>query len=341
MLRRSGFTLVELLVVIAIIGILIALLLPAVQAARESARKTQCKNNLRQIGLALHNYLDSRKTFPPSSVQSPGAAQFAELKEFVKVTAPSPPTNGNNDFAKHCVLAIVLPYNEQANVLESSGTGYNFRLDWFNPNNRPAAGARIPTFVCPSCPTSHEVNPMLEPGTYGTGWVPITSDYMAVNRANNRPAIWTAIGMAYPGNETIQAVLASNRFQPPNLVLDGLSNTIMLAEAAARPERWTFGKKDPPANQPTFMNGAWAHSGNDIAVDGSIAATGGTLTAAADAPGACRINCSNQGEIYSFHSSGAHVCLGDGSARFLSASITLANLQKLCARADGYTVVVE
>jgi prepilin-type N-terminal cleavage/methylation domain-containing protein len=333
---RAGFTLIELLVVIAIIAILIALLVPAVQKVRESAARTQCQNNLKQLGLALHNYLGERKKFPPSSVQLPNGAvsvnATATIQEFLKVGASG--ANGQ-DYAKHCFLAIILPYIEQGNVLKQNGIPYDFRLDWFHPNNRLACSTHIPIYECPSTPTKHEVNPMLEAGTYGSGWIPATSDYMAVNRGNNRPAIWTAMGLNYPTDEGIRGVLCSNAYSTIAQITDGLSNTIMVAEAAARPEGWRFGKKD--ANQPTFMNGAWGHSGNDIAVDGSNPG-GGTLTSAADVPKACTVNCNNQGEIYAFHTQGANICLGDGSVRLLSTSISLPTLQKLCARSDGYPI---
>lgn len=340
MRKPKAFTLIELLVVIAIIAVLIGLLVPAVQKVREAAQRTQCQNSLKQLGLALHHYLDVKKAFPPSSVQLPNGSQVATttapIQEFLKVGASG--ANGE-DYAKHCFLSIILPYVEQGNVLQAGGIPFNLRKDWFDPANRAATSTRIPLFECPTTPTSHVVDPMLEPAIYGTGWVPATTDYMAVNRGNNRPAIWTAMGLNYPGDVGIRGVLGSNIYTKVAAIKDGLSNTIMLAEAAARPESWRFGAKDP--NQPTFMNGPWGHSGNDIAVDGSFPAShptspGGTLSDSAYVSSACRVNCSNQGEIYSFHTGGANVCMGDGSVRFLSTSITLSNLQKMCARGDRY-----
>src|SRR5262249_6149319 len=158
---------------------------------------------------------------------------------------------------------------------------------------------RIPIFECPSVSYGHVMNPILEPAIYGSGWNPATSDYMAVNRANNRSAVWNAIfnDTSYPGDDGIRGGMGSNLQTQLLATTDGLSNTIMLAEAGARPQSWKFGKRQPDV---TFMNGAWAHSGNDIAVDGSNSA-GNTLSAVADVPNACRINCSNQGEIYAFH----------------------------------------
>ncbi len=329
MQKRRGFTLIELLVVIAIIAILIALLVPAVQKVREAAARTQCSNHFKQLGLALHNLLGAQKRFPPSSVQTPAAADFPGLEPFLKAGKTG---TAATDFSKHSFLSIILPYIEQGNVLTASGTPYDYRKDWFDPGNRAAASTRIKMYECPSSHPPHEINPILEPAIYGAGWIPATTDYMAVNRANNRPAVWTAMGLVYPGDPAVKAILASNQFTPQSHVTDGLSNTIMLAEAAARPEGWLFNAKNP--TQPTFMNGAWAHSGNDIAVDGSNS-LGTTLTAGAEVPTACRINCNNQGEIYSFHSGGAHVCLGDGSVRFITTSITLNTLQFMCARADG------
>lgn len=355
---RRGFTLVELLVVIAIIGILVGLLLPAVQAAREAARRMQCGNNVRQIGIALYNFESARQKFPPSSVQiaSNTGLPNAELSEYLKVG-----TNGTQalHYAKQCFLTTVLAQLEQSNVL-NSGAGYNQKLDWYDPQNRVASSVAIPTYLCPSSPAPSKFLDTVNLGsadrtTYATGgdWKPALTDYMAVNRGNSNPnatgAVWNAItsnNPSYPGAEGIKGVLGSNAFTKIAAVTDGLSNTIMVAEAAARPAQYFLSRKNADyAGAPSaFMNGPWAHSGNDIAVDGAMVTTvsglqvANTYNTVGQAGNVCSMNCMNQGEIYSFHTGGAQVVLGDASTHFISASIDLRTLQLLCARGDGSPV---
>jgi prepilin-type N-terminal cleavage/methylation domain-containing protein/prepilin-type processing-associated H-X9-DG protein len=127
--RREGFTLVELLVVIAIIGILIALLLPAVQAARESARRSQCINNLKQFALAAHNYENSNKRFPPGRLELGNSGIVG------------------TEWSQH---ARLLPYIEQ----EALGGELRLDLDPSDPGNLPAQQAQPATFLCPSDPRS-------------------------------------------------------------------------------------------------------------------------------------------------------------------------------------------
>ena len=134
---RAGFTLIELLVVIAIIAILIALLMPAVQQAREAARRMQCKNNLHQLGLAIHNFEDSFRRLPVG----------AESKEF-----PSNPSHPHN-FYRWSLLAHLTPYLEQSNAYNS----LNLDVPLFappafdvSPENRLATGLIVPMFLCPS-----------------------------------------------------------------------------------------------------------------------------------------------------------------------------------------------
>lgn len=138
--RRRGFTLVELLVVIAIIGVLVGLLLPAVQAAREAARRMQCSNNLKQLGLALHNYHDTYKKFTPSPVDG---------------TTEDVGGRYNQAWLSWSGLAMLLPYVEQNNIYEQADFGWRWDANRNgNVNNTVVARARIQAFVCPSDPGS-------------------------------------------------------------------------------------------------------------------------------------------------------------------------------------------
>jgi prepilin-type N-terminal cleavage/methylation domain-containing protein/prepilin-type processing-associated H-X9-DG protein len=131
--KRCGFTLIELLVVIAIIGILIALLLPAVQKVREAASRTSCTNNLKQIGLALHNYHDTNRRFPPSSTSKPAK--------------------------RHAWIAFVLPYFEQ----ETLQKRYNFAKNWYAASNNKAVRSQLTVFQCPSTPLANRVDSTYTP----------------------------------------------------------------------------------------------------------------------------------------------------------------------------------
>ena len=327
--RNRAFTLVELLVVIAIIGVLVALLLPAVQAAREAARRIKCVNNLKQIGLAVHNFEDTYKALPPGIVSNPGASSHAELSEFQRVGTSG--TSGA-DYARHGCLSILLPFLEQSNVLAAGG-GYNFRLHWDETTNRTASAIRMPMYECPSSPSKHVVDPSPVPG-----FLPATSDYWPVTRGNDVQAVWTAMGMGFPGADGVRGVLSVNKRNLMAEVTDGLSNTMLAAESGARQEGWA-GNKKYAATFPQ-IRGAWASESNNIVCAGTQGpivpgVQPNKVTAAAHVPSAIAVNAYNQGELYAFHPVVCNIVMGDGSVRSLKATTSLAALQKLAARSDG------
>jgi prepilin-type N-terminal cleavage/methylation domain-containing protein len=338
--KRLAFTLIELLVVIAIIAILIGLLLPAVQKVREAANRSKCTNNLKQLGLAVHNYHSAFDGLPPAAVNTGGAPGTLpqSMAEFINMT--------NTGYSNQSFFTIMLPYIEQDNVTKSVAGGYNMRLNWDDVVNRPATSVQIKTFECPSVPSPHTVNP--NPNASQAGFFPATADYNAVTRSNNNPAVWTALFGSSPGTSTGDAVwnsvLAVNRKNSFPTILDGLSNTIMLGECGARQEGWSAGRKY--ADPTTFGNvrGAWGQGSNNIVCAGTQGpvtpgvAPFGKVSTAAHVPGGVAINAWNQGELYSFHTQVCNVAMGDGSVRNLSSSTSLAVLLPLAAGADGRVV---
>ena len=202
---RRGFTLVELLVVIAIIGILIALLLPAVQAAREAARRMQCSNNLRQQGLALHNYHAAMKTFPPASLSRPD-----------KVTSD-----------RWSWSALILPYVEQSNVHQQIKYSYGYS----DPKNQDVIKIQLPLYYCPTAPANQLVTCCI--GIAGQADA-AESNYSAVATYESKALDPSARGVDSPDRERpgrgTLGVMINQRGAPIAAIRDGTSNTLMVGE---------------------------------------------------------------------------------------------------------------
>jgi prepilin-type N-terminal cleavage/methylation domain-containing protein len=348
--RRRGFTLIELLVVIAVIAILASILLPAVQQAREAARRTQCINNLKQIGLACHNYESVYGVFPRA----------------YNVTAPDPTAPAGAGIFGAGAFVVILPYLGQENVYQAinvSGTintGSALASSNMPPNN-PAYSTHLAVYLCPTSPGSPTVDYSAElanslnnfgiAATFPPGLIFGRTDY-----APDAGMEADIPGIAINGGASIIC-------QPPDGpvrvagVRDGLSNTILIAEDGGRPG-W-YGLRGP-ASLPaiggytpvigTYQGGdtgpapqgggAWADPLNYIATNGSdpsgsgIAAGGGFLGIPV-APWSCSAGCSNDSEIFSFHPDVTNMCFGDGSVKTVKNGLSMAQMQALLSRAGG------
>jgi prepilin-type N-terminal cleavage/methylation domain-containing protein/prepilin-type processing-associated H-X9-DG protein len=309
--RRPGFTLIELLVVIAIIAILIALLVPAVQKVREAAARTQCQNNLKQIGLGMHNYANIFRGFPPSATTGSTAS------------APYFPY-------QHCWTAACLPYIEQTAAFNL----YNYKANWNDPSNYTAIRTSLVIFACPSTPNANRYDPTIVAQ-------PACGDYDAVNAIKNFVAIncFGIPGITNADDPRIVGAMRRDQVTAFTSITDGTSNTILVAEDSGRSDFYAFGPKQvgyAQSGQGCIINGTnvckqggWADPGGPFSIDG--ANTNGSV------PGPCPLNCSNNSELYSFHTAGANAVFADGSVHFLHDSINLCTLAALTTRAGGET----
>ena len=251
--RSTGFTLVELLVVIAIIGVLIALLLPAVQQARESGRRIQCTNNLKQMGVALHSYMGSVGCFPPV---------------FIYDISPAAIAANRNDWYTHG-LWMLLPYLEQQQLMQLYKPG----IIWYQ--NPPAAAASvIPSFVCPSGSKQNPITSGDPPAAFfATLGLNIGSTFGLIDYVFCKGVTdaWCLRPMSSPPRE--RGMFNVNSATKTADIRDGLSNTIAMGEGAQgplwklTPNPWTPAEMTGqfPAQLPStssygemFATNAWA-----------------------------------------------------------------------------------
>ena len=310
---RIGFTLIELLVVIAIIAVLIALLLPAVQQAREAARRTQCKNNLKQQGLALHNYHDTFRVFPPG--------EFGGVYENY---------SGGIVGNRKCWMQMILPYIDQANL-------YNQLVPYFNNGTdmlsvpQSIITTRVPSLQCPSDPEAGKVS------SQSQGF--IGNYVMCAGSQDTRTTInGDSTGMNLNG--VFYAVSKTNIRD----ITDGTSNTLMASELVVVPDAATgpggcysgiydyrgayynplswgvmFESIDPPNS--TVPDQLWNACGS---------------TAQSPCSG-CALS-SNVVHARSTHTGGVHALMCDGGVRFISNSVDRTTFQNLGGRNDGNAI---
>jgi prepilin-type N-terminal cleavage/methylation domain-containing protein/prepilin-type processing-associated H-X9-DG protein len=338
--RFSAFTLIELLVVIAIIGILIALLLPAVQKIREAAARLKCQNNLKQLGLALHNYHDANMRFPP------GRRSTASSEGYSIASYPSDPIMQNMHG-----LVLLLPYIEQGNLYNQfnrTATFGNFTSKSLNqpgpsPNSKFAtpdavasgnaalASATIPILLCPS----DNGNPIINPSPY---YSPDLAVIGVKATKTNYDFISNSSGVGYFnywGNASIAVryMFGENSTTRITDVSDGTSNTLMMGEQTL-----------------SLYNGvttSWAYTGwVSVGIDPV-----GTWNTTYPAQGLNIWNYNNNGppnntpgqraswyNAASLHTGGVNFVFADGSVHFIQQSIDVVSLTYLSRMSDGQVI---
>lgn len=349
--RRHGFTLIELLVVIAIIAILISLLMPAVQQAREAARRTECKNHLKQLGLALHNYHDVALRLPAGYFSYPTsngvAPAWAQLDGNTWDGAPG-----------WSWAAMLLPYLEQSTVTAA----IDFDRPLWDTGHRDAIATKLPVFLCPSSSGGDE--PFTVEDANGSPRL-INGQPVRVGRSHyvashGQESCWGECGSAPAG--VVFSDIYSGTTRPVTIngdasvvadgpfyrnsgvrfrdVTDGLTNTIFLGEHSSKlsdktwvgvvpggstPPRFTSPENGPDAAATMVL----VHAGPS---GGELDITGFPIIHPVNFP------TFHVGQMYSEHHGGGNICLGDGSVRFVSENIDLFVWAELSSMNEGEVI---
>jgi prepilin-type N-terminal cleavage/methylation domain-containing protein/prepilin-type processing-associated H-X9-DG protein len=321
--RQIGFTLIELLVVIAIIAILIALLLPAVQQAREAARRTQCRNNLKQIGLALHNYHDALNCFPIGSAYHGGTGLSW--------------------------MVGVLPYLEMSSLFNQFDMdGLNNGLAGLNTRNAQLAnGVKIPAFSCPS-----SVIPEMAAVSGVQLQQPSYVGIAGATSADGFPARRTQVCCTFRnGFMSSDGVLFANGVARIAHIVDGTSNTLVVAECshfafepngmqrrvdAGHPNGWYAGAASTGV-VPAYVNpiSSMAPPTQAYNITTVHYSPNAPYVAGTTANPGMHVGGGPMNTLTSPHSGGVHVLFADGAVRFISDSVHLATLKGLACRDDG------
>ena len=293
---RPAFTLVELLVVIAIIGILLSMLLPAVQGVRESARRTKCMNNVRQLGIALHNFESAFKTFPPAF------------------------TDG------HSWTGIILDYIEQTNVADL----YDRNYPWHHLKNQDAISTVVPMFLCPSNPNGR---PFYH-DKIGNGKISAVMDYAAItgvaavvyNAGYAEPVRSSKGGLSAGKGTQIRDI--RDGLSNTIMITEDVGRPVHHVSNGFGPDNLRVGGGNLSVSNARVRGAGWADNVNTIPVHG-FSSDGLTC------PGPIAINATNNNEAFGFHPGMAIGLFCDGSVSGVNESISMQQYSELVTRAGG------
>lgn len=324
--RRGGFTLIELLVVIAIIGLLIGLLLPAVQASRESSRRTQCTNNLKQIGIGLHNFESSKRAFPPGYISNPDDPTMGPVDPDFNDAGPG-----------WGWLTLIMPYLEESSAYDA----LNLKLKCWDPANAVAVTTTVPTYLCPSDTYGNNTNPGPTVNITDTNNHPMGVIY---GRANYVSSVGSStLWCSWPVTIFPNGAIYRDSTTRVTDVTDGLSKTVFAGERSSD-------------LSDSVWPGIYPNSGHWAYPPFASVGTGG-LNTNYDGPGAyvgahggpCPYEdpvvihppnsaYGHSDQMESMHPLGANILMGDGSVRFYLDDSALSIWVALISRNGGEVI---